>query len=101
MVAQRYPQRMSVDEWRKLEQTSHDIRHEYIDGRVYAMSGGSLAHSRISLTLCNALESALAAAGKHCYVYNSDAAACVTTSILFWICDRLMRYNQRGHENTM
>ena len=52
MVAQPSPQRMSVDEWRELEHTSHDIRHEYIDGRVYAMSGGSLAYSRSSLNVC-------------------------------------------------
>ena len=37
MVAQREPQRMTVDEWRELERTSHDIKHEYIDGWVYAM----------------------------------------------------------------
>lgn len=74
MVAQPSPQRMSVDEWRRLEQSSHDIRHEYIDGHVYAMSRGSLAHARISLNICSALESTLAAAGKPCYVYNSDAA---------------------------
>jgi hypothetical protein len=42
MVAQRELQHMTVDEWRGLERTSHDIKHEYIDGRVYAMSGGSL-----------------------------------------------------------
>lgn len=75
MVAQQLPQFMSVDEWRELEQSSHDVKHEYIDGQVYAMSGGSLAHSRISLNVCNALEAALEAAGKSCFVYNSDAAA--------------------------
>lgn len=77
MVAQpsRLPQRMSVDEWRELESSSHDIKHEYIDGRVYAMSGGSLAHSYIALNVCNALANALAEAGKPCFVYNSDAAA--------------------------
>jgi Uma2 family endonuclease len=66
---------MSVDDWRELERRSHDIKHEYIDGQVYAMSGGSLAHSRIALNVCNALESTLVAEGKPCFVYNSDAAA--------------------------
>ena len=76
MVAQPSPPRhMSVDQWRELERTSHDIKHEYIDGQVYAMSGGSLAHSRIALNVCSVLESALVAAGKPCFVYNSDAAA--------------------------
>ena len=77
MVAQpsQSPRHMSVDDWRELERASHDIKHEYIDGRVYAMSGGSLAHSRIALNVCSALENALAAAGKPCFVYNSDAVA--------------------------
>lgn len=76
MVAQpsRLPQRMSVDEWRELERTSHDSKHEYVNGWVYTIAGGSLAHSRIALNVCNALENALAAVGKPCFVYNSDAA---------------------------
>jgi Uma2 family endonuclease len=75
MVAQREPQRMTVDEWRELERTSHDIKHEYIDGLVYAMAGGSLAHGRISSNAIRTLEDALAARGKPCEVYNSDVAA--------------------------
>jgi Uma2 family endonuclease len=74
MVAQREPRRFSVDEWRKLVRSSHDIKHEYIDGQVYAMSGGSLAHGRIGLNVCTALENALLAKGKPCFVYNSDVA---------------------------
>jgi Uma2 family endonuclease len=75
MVAQREPQRMTVDEWRELERTSHDIKHEYIDGLVYAMAGGSLAHGRISSNAIRTLEDALAARDKPCDVYNSDVAA--------------------------
>lgn len=80
MVANRKPQRMTVDEWRELERTSHDIKYEYIDGYVYAMSGGSLAHSRIGLNVGSILESALTAKGSACYVYNSDAATRVSES---------------------
>lgn len=72
MVAQRQPQYMSVDEWRKLEQSSLDAKHEYIDGQVYLMAGGSLAHSRISSNVFRALEDALD--NKLCNVYNPDAA---------------------------
>src|SRR5579859_2261854 len=66
---------MSVDEWRKLERTSHDVKHEYIDGQVYAMSGGSLAHGSIGSNVVRALQDALRAAGKHCFTYNSDVAS--------------------------
>ena len=65
---------MTVDEWRELERTSHDIKHEYIDGQAYAMSGGSLAHDRVGSNTIRALEDAFAAAGSSCDVYNSDVA---------------------------
>lgn len=78
MVAQSEPEFMTVEEWRELERNSRDIKHEYIDGRVYAMTGGTLAHSRISLNACTIIESTLSAKGKSCYVYNSDAAARVS-----------------------
>ncbi len=66
---------MSVDEWRSLERTSHDVKHEYIDGQVYAMSGGSLAHGSIGSNVVRALQDALRAAGKSYCTYNSDVAS--------------------------
>ncbi len=74
MVAQRDPQQMTVDEWRELERSSHDSKHEYIDGQVYAMSGGSLTHGSIGSNTVRVLQDALRAAGKSCYTYNSDVA---------------------------
>ncbi len=78
MVAHREPQYMTVDEWRELEQTTPDAKYEYIDGQVYLMSGGSLAHSRISSNTLRAFEDALA--GGPCYVYNSDASVRLSAS---------------------
>src|SRR5438105_1880768 len=72
MVAQREPRHMSVDEWRELERANPDAKYEYIDGQVYLMSGGSLAHSRIGSNAVRALEDALE--NKPCYAYNSDAS---------------------------
>ncbi len=59
MAIQGEPDHLTVEEWRELAQNSHDIKHEYIDGQVYAMSGGSLAHARVGLNVCIALENAL------------------------------------------
>lgn len=67
------PHYMTVDEWRELEQHSHDVKHEYIDGQVYAMAGGSLAHGYISTRVIRQLEDALGS--RSCMVYNSDVAA--------------------------
>lgn len=66
------PRRISVDEWRALEQTNLDMKYEYIDGQVYLMSGGTLAHSRISSNTVRTLEDVLGS--QSCYVYNSDAS---------------------------
>jgi len=66
------PHYMTVEEWRELERQS-EIKHEYIDGRVYAMAGGTLDHSQISNNVVRTLEDVLGE--RPCRVYNSDAAA--------------------------
>ena len=71
------PQFMSVTQWRELEQSSHDAKHEYIDGQVYAMSGGSRNHGQISSNAHHLLEDAV---GNDCYAYNSDVAARLSAS---------------------
>jgi Uma2 family endonuclease len=73
VVAQPSPPTLSVEEWRELERTSHDVKHEYIDGSVYAMAGGTLDHSQIAINVIITLTAALA--DGPCRVYNSDAAA--------------------------
>jgi len=72
MVPQREPRYLTVDEWRELERANPGVKYEYIDGQVYLMSGGSLAHSRIGSNTVRALEDALGS--QPCYVYNSDAS---------------------------
>jgi hypothetical protein len=70
MAAQEDARRtMTVEEWRDLERTSHDVKHEYIDGRVYAWAGGSLAHGRIASNALRAIEDALATGKMPCNVY--------------------------------
>ena len=72
MAAQRMPQYMTVDEWRELERQS-EVKHEYIDGQVYAMAGGTLDHSFVAVNVVALLNRALGRGP--CRAYNSDAAA--------------------------
>ena len=44
MVAQRSRPHISIEEWRALERSS-EMKHEYIDGVLHALAGGSRAHS--------------------------------------------------------
>ncbi len=65
MVAQSLSHDMSVDEWRELERVSHDTKHEYIDGHVYAMLGGSLIHSSIGSNVVRGFKTCYAQQGNH------------------------------------
>lgn len=77
-MAQREQTYVTVEEWRALEQTNRDGKHEYIDGQIYAMTGGTLSHGRLGSNTVRAIEDALVAAEKSCYVYNSDVAVRVS-----------------------
>jgi Uma2 family endonuclease len=63
---------MTVDEWRELEQHS-EIKHEYIDGQIYDMAGGTLDHSFVAVNVVALLNSLFR--GRPCRAYNSDAVA--------------------------
>jgi Uma2 family endonuclease len=62
-------QTMSYAEYLALEERASE-RHEYVNGLVYAMAGGSPEHG----ALCAAISSALSVAlhGRPCRVYSSD-----------------------------
>jgi len=77
MVANRQDDRMTVEEWRALEQTS-EVKHEYIDGHVYAMAGGSKTHSFIAVNAVSLLNAAFG--DGPCIAYNSDTATQVSES---------------------
>lgn len=79
MVAKVDPTRrhMSVDEWRALLETS-EVKYEYRNGRVVAMSGGTFNHSRVAINVVRALEDALG--DGPCLVYNSDMAVRLSPS---------------------
>ncbi len=61
---------ISYSEYLALEATG-DARHEWFDGVVYAMAGGTLDHSALCASIITALSVALAA--KPCRVFTSDA----------------------------
>lgn len=61
---------MTLDEYRAFERASVDAKHEYFDGQVYAMAGGTRRHSRIGGNIAGALTAAVG--DGPCAVYNSD-----------------------------
>jgi Uma2 family endonuclease len=69
------PHSWTVEEYLAMERTS-EVRHEYIDGVVYALAGGTLAHNRIAVNLTTALDIALRDGS--CRVYSSDVRVQLT-----------------------
>jgi Uma2 family endonuclease len=61
--------RVTIAEYLRAEER-RTIRHEYLRGEVYAMSGGTAAHSQIAANIIMYL--GLAARGNRCRVYTSD-----------------------------
>lgn len=69
MVAHPTPPSMPVEEYLELEENSA-VKHEYIDGHVYAMAGGTVDHGDIAVNVVAALRPLLR--GGPCRVRNSD-----------------------------
>lgn len=69
MIANPQLHRMTPQEYLEWEPTQ-EIRYEYIDGEVFAMTGGSKPHNRIALNLATALDGFLE--GKGCETYIAD-----------------------------
>lgn len=69
--------RLTVAEYLEFEAES-EIKHEYIDGEIYAMTGGTDKHSRIAANVIIALGIQLSVSD--CNVYTSDMRVKVDAS---------------------
>lgn len=90
---------MKYAEYLAFERTS-ETKHEYVNGEVYAMAGGSPEHARLALqfgTLAN-----LALRGRPCAVFSSDARVRIehtkraTYPDLSIVCGKLERAKDDG-----
>jgi len=64
-----------------LQERKAEVKSEFLDGEVFAMSGGTWRHSRIGARLITALENRLA--GKSCEVFTSDMRLKVEATELY------------------
>jgi len=77
MVAVPDVPRMSVEQYLETDRFSN-VRHEFVDGYVYAMSGGTQDHSIIGANLVTLLRTAVR--GGPCRAYTSDIRAQLTSA---------------------
>ncbi len=92
MIANPNKNDVSPEEYLAKEELS-PIKHEYINGQVYAMAGASDAHVTISLNLASALRNFLRGSG--CRVYMSDMKAHIETANTFYYPDVIVTCDAR------
>ncbi len=85
----------SVDEYLQIEEQS-PIKHEYMDGRIYAMVGVSGAHNIIAGNLITLLRSHLRGSG--CRVYFSDMKVRIESRNRFFYPDLLVTCDSRDRD---
>jgi Uma2 family endonuclease len=90
---------VSVDEYLEREANSLD-RHEYLNGEIFLMAGGTLQHSAIATNVSAALVSQLA--DTDCVVRGSDARLRTSPTGLYSYADAVVSCGQEQSEkNTL
>lgn len=96
MVASHYPIYLSPEQYLALEAESH-IKHEYIDGEVYAMAGASDAHVTIAGNIFTALRAHLRGSG--CRVYIADMKARIKSINRYFYPDVMVTCDERDKKS--
>ncbi|MBD2363114.1 Uma2 family endonuclease [Anabaena minutissima FACHB-250] len=86
------PQKMTVEEY-LIWETQQNIRYEYVNGEVFAMTGGTIPHNDITLNLYAALRPHLRSRG--CRVNVSDVKVQVTPESPYYYPDVIVSCNEQ------
>ncbi len=92
MIAQPQIQPMTPQEYLEWEE-QQPIKYEYINGEIYAMTGGTLSHNSIALNLASALKNHLRSKG--CKVFMADAKVGVSHNGPFHYPDVMVTCDSR------
>lgn len=72
------------------------VKHEYVDGQVFAMAGASERHNRIAMNIAFHLRSA--ARGTPCGVFMADMKLRITTVNAFYYPDVMLTCNEADRD---
>jgi len=97
MIALSDSHKLSTDEYFEWE-AKQEIRYEYINGDVFAMAGGTIAHSMVAANLIALLRPHLR--GKNCRVLGSDAKVGISPSGEFFYPDLLVTCDDRDRNSS-
>ena len=92
MIANQNANYISPEEYLKLEELSQ-VKHEYIQGEIYAMAGANDAHVTVGVNLVALLRNHLRGTG--CRVYMSDMKARIESQNIYYYPDVMVTCDER------
>lgn len=95
MIGQLQPQFMTPQEYLEWEE-QQPIKYEYINGEVFAMTGGTIPHNDVAINLTSALKNHLR--GKGCKVQMADAKVGVSQNGPFHYPDVMVSCDSRDQK---
>ncbi len=97
MVASPQPNYLTPEEYLQMEEKS-DIKHEYIDGEIYAMTGALDPHVTVAGNLFALVRSHVRGSG--CRVYISDMKAQIEKANRYYYPDVMVTCDERDRETS-
>ncbi len=91
MIANEFLSLLSPEEYLEAEKSS-PVKHEYIQGQIYGMSGASDAHVTITANLVTLLRNHLRGSG--CKVYPTDMKVRIESLNIFYYPDLMVTCNR-------
>ncbi len=96
MIAVPQSPKITPDEYLRYEESS-EVRHEYINGEIYAMAGGTDAHNTIAGNTFVILRSHLRGTG--CRVFISDMKVNLEQRNIYYYPDVVVTCDERDRQN--
>ena len=98
MIANPQFQYMSPQEFLEWEK-NQELRYEYIDGEVFAMTGGTKPHNRIAGNLYTAIDNFLAENDRDCEVFIADVKVQLSQSNSYHYPDVVVTCDERDKKS--
>lgn len=92
MIATPQPSQMSVEAYLDWE-PQQEIRYEYVNGEIYAMTGGTIPHNDIAINLLSTLLPQVRAQG--CRLNMADVKLQIDASGLYYYPDLIVSFDPR------
>lgn len=95
MIALSQPYSMTTEEYLEWEE-KQPLKYEYVNGEVYAMTGGTIPHNDITFNFASALRNHLK--GRGCKVQISDAKVQILDKNIFHYPDVVVSCDKRDQQ---